>query len=58
MGEVRKWNGWVILSRDEEFYRVTIDDPTENEPLMRLLEMGWFAIPVVIVEQIPEPELA
>ncbi|MDE2098015.1 MAG: hypothetical protein KGL39_12250 [Patescibacteria group bacterium] len=49
--ERRKWNGWVILNDDEEFYRVTLDDPATSDPLQRLFALGWQSIPVTIIEK-------
>lgn len=47
---VRRWKAWVILEPDETFYRVSHDDPRTVPSLIKLLAIGWFAIPVEIVE--------
>lgn len=47
----RRWKAWAILERDETFSHFSAEGPEESEPLRRLLEMGWFAIPVDVIER-------
>lgn len=47
----RRWQGYAILERDEKLYRIAVGDPKNNEHLDRLLELGWFVVPVDIIER-------
>jgi hypothetical protein len=48
---MRRWRGWVLLERDGTLYRVSIDDPATTVSGKHLLEMGWQAVPVDIIER-------
>lgn len=47
----RRWTGYAILESDERLYRIVVGDPDNNEPLQRLLDLGWHCVPVEIVER-------
>ncbi len=47
----RRWKGWMILDQDERFYRFSYEDPQTSWPLQKLVAMGWFVIPVDVVER-------
>ena len=46
----RRWKAWAILEMDGSLHRLSMEGPTESEPIRRLVEMGWFAIPVDVIE--------
>lgn len=47
----RRWKAWAILESDESLYRLSMEGPKESKPIRRLIEMGWFAIPVDVIER-------
>jgi hypothetical protein len=46
----RRWKAWAILERDESLHRISMEGPDESEPIRRLIDMGWFAVPVDVIE--------
>jgi hypothetical protein len=51
--ERRRWKAWAVLEHDETLYRVSLTGPEENPSIRQLLDLGWFAIPVDVVEREP-----
>lgn len=49
--EPRRWKAWAVLEHDESLYGITMLDPQENGPLRQLIAMGWFAVPVELIER-------
>ena len=49
--ERRRWKAWAILEPDEALYRISTQGPDESEALQKLIRLGWFAIPVEVVER-------
>ncbi len=47
----RRWKAWAVLERDETLHAIWLIGPEDNEPLRKLVEMGWFAIPVDVIER-------
>jgi hypothetical protein len=46
----RRWKAWAILERDESLHRISMVGPDDSEPIRRLIDMGWFAVPVDVIE--------
>lgn len=52
---VRKWNGWALLEPDGKLNRVSLSDPSLTESGSGLLDLGYFSIPVEIIERPTQP---
>jgi hypothetical protein len=47
----RRWKAWAILERDETLHRISMEGPEDSEPIRKLLELGWSAVPVDVIER-------